>query len=701
MARHLGIWFHRTFGGDRQFKPGVFVPPPHPTDATAELAAELERLRLALEETRSEAERASLTAEEHARALLSAEEKAAKEAEERSLWEQLAIESEQARSALEVQLTTLQAASRQLPAPQTAAVIDLSDWAASGIDLDEDETRAIIDRQLQNAGWLADTRNLRYSKGVRPAKGQNMAIAEWPTANGIADYALFIGTSCIGLIEAKRQRKQVSAAIDQAERYARGFQGGDGFAAIAGSPWGEFQIPFVFATNGRPYLKQIETESGIWFRDLRQPTHRRRALAGWPTPNGLEAQLGMDRETAHAALKIQPDRFGFPLRPYQRRAIAAVENHLEQDSRAMLVAMATGTGKTKLAIALLYRLLTAKRFRRVCFVVDRSALGSQAAGEFRTTKVVTAKAFGDIFGLQGLGDVVPEPETKVQICTIQGLVKRVLYASEPATIPPVDQYDLLLIDECHRGYLLDREMSDAELSFRNQDDYVSKYRRVLEYFDAVKIGLTATPALHTVQIFGEPVFTYSYREAVVDGFLIDHEPPVQITTVLSQGGIRFRAGEAMDAISSPTGHLQRIYAPDDLNFEVDEFNKKVVTIPFNQTVAQELARHIDPNLPGKTLIFAVNDAHADIVVDQVKQAMEDYYGAQAQTAAHGIMRSAYHFTLADGDFLCPGCENQCAIFYAGQDRSRQHQSRVGLRSASQHGQLWQNPTAHRGRFCRV
>jgi len=81
-------------------------------------------------------------------------------------------------------------------------------------------------------------------------------------------------------------------------------------------------------------------------------------------------------------------------------------------------------------------------------------------------------------------------------------------------------------------------MTDAELSFRSQEDYISKYRRVLEYFDAVKIGLTATPALHTTDIFGEPIFKYSYREAVIDGFLIDHEPPVRIETVLSRSGIR-------------------------------------------------------------------------------------------------------------------------------------------------------------------
>jgi type I restriction enzyme R subunit len=187
--------------------------------------------------------------------------------------------------------------------------------------------------------------------------------------------------------------------------------------------------------------------------------------------------------------------------------------------------MATGTGKTKLAIAMLYRLLATKRFHRICFAVDRSALGHQAAGEFSTTKIVSGRAFADIFGLKKLEDITPDSETKVHICTIQGLVKRVLYTADDSEAPPIDQYDLIVVDECHRGYLLDREMSDAELSFRGQDDYISKYRRVLEYFDAVKIGLTATPALHTTEIFGDPIFTYSYRDAVVEGHLIDHEPP--------------------------------------------------------------------------------------------------------------------------------------------------------------------------------
>ena len=477
MARQLGIWFYRTFGTNATFQAGAFVPPSSPVDATAELNAELKRLRIVLRATRSEVEEARLVTEEQARAVLSAEERARQEAEDRSLWENLAQESEQSRFELQAQLTALQTQARQLSPQQTASIIAQADQAAAAIDLDEDATRVIIDQQLRDAGWDADSRNLRYGKGIRPVKGKNMAIAEWPTANGPADYALFIGKSCVGFVEAKRKHKNVSAVIDQAERYAKGFKSADGFDAVKGCPWDEFQVPFAFSTNGRPYLKQIETESGIWFRDLRHPMNHRRALTGWYTPEGLTALLKMDWQAAHASLKVQPFQFGFPLRPYQQRAIETVENALEQDSRAMLVAMATGTGKTKLAIALLYRLLSAERFRRVCFVVDRSALGTQAADEFRTTKVVTAKTFAEVFGLQDLKQVLPDSETKVHICTIQGLVKRVLYANDPATVPPVDQYDLLLIDECHRGYSLDREMLDAELSFRSQDDYVARKNR--------------------------------------------------------------------------------------------------------------------------------------------------------------------------------------------------------------------------------
>jgi type I restriction enzyme R subunit len=624
-ARQLGIWFHRTYGRQREFKPGPFVPPREPEDATLALRQEIDTLRLKVAESEDVAARAQREAEEHAKARESYGQRLAREAEEKAVWEQLARESENEKAEIASRLATLQAASEQAPKGETLEFLERSQEASSRIDLDEAETRALIDQQLRDAGWEADTKALRYSEGVRPVKGRNLAIAEWLTASGPADYALFAGLTLLGVVEAKRKRKNVSAAIDQAERYSTGIATSADFAFAEG-PWGEHKVPFVFSANGRSYLKQLETESGIWFRDTRRNANHRRALVSWPTPEGLSGLLEVDQDRADAALKAQPFEFGFPLREYQENAIRAVEAAMASGQRSMLVAMATGTGKTKLAIALIYRLLSAKRFRRICFVVDRSALGHQTEGEFSTTKVVSGKTFAEIFGLKGLEDVTPDLETKVHVCTIQGLVKRVLFAADSSEVPPVDQYDLMVIDECHRGYLLDREMTDQELSFRGQDDYISKYRRVLEYFDAVKVGLTATPALHTTDIFGDPIFRYSYREAVIDGYLIDHEPPIRIETARARAGITFAKNEQLDLLNTQTGEIDLAHAPDEIRFEVEHFNKQVITLEFNRVVAEELAKHIDPAFEGKTLIFAATDAHADIVVDAIKKAFAAAYG---------------------------------------------------------------------------
>lgn len=638
IGRELAIWFHRGFGKDPNFRPGPFTPPARPEDATATLRAELDRLKAELAETMSDADRARTEAEEARRAHESAEERARRIAEERAAWEELAQEAEDARNALAGELEALQAAATVAPPPLKAQLAMHVERAADAIKLDEASTRLIIDRQLRDRGWDVDTETLRYGNGTRPAKGRAMAIAEWPTDSGPADYALFIDTKLMGLVEAKRRNKNISAAIDQAERYARGFRFATGTEAVGG-PWDVYKAPFVFSTNGRPYLKQVETESGIWFRDVRLATNLRRPLVDWFRPEELSSMLEVEKEKAQAALQARSFDFGFQLRPYQKAAIEAVERTLATEKREMLVAMATGTGKTKLAIAMLYRLLATKRFRRICFVVDRSALGTQTNDEFMSTSIEGPKTFGQLFGMKGLEDIKPDPETRVHICTIQGLVKRVLYNAEPADIPPIGQYDLMVIDECHRGYLLDREMSDRELEFRSQDDYISKYRRVLEHFDAVKIGLTATPALHTAQIFGDPIYTYTYREAVVDDWLIDHEPPVRFQTALSKAGITFGAGEDLEVLDSQSGEVQTTIAPDELTFEVEAFNRKVITQPFNQVVAEELAKHIDPSLEGKTLIFAATDAHADIVVNELKKAYAARYGSIEDAAIRKITGS--------------------------------------------------------------
>jgi type I restriction enzyme R subunit len=350
--------------------------------------------------------------------------------------------------------------------------------------------------------------------------------------------------------------------------------------------------------------------------------------------------LKQDIDQAQAKLQQEPFNYGIALRDYQIQAIKAVEAALERGQRELLVAMATGTGKTKMCIALVYRLLKTKRFRRVLFLVDRTALGEQTANAFKESRMENLQTFADIFELKELKDAAPETETKVQIATVQGMVKRLLYPSDETAILTADQYDCIVVDECHRGYLLDRELSDAELEFRDFDDYISKYRRVLDQFDAVKIGLTATPALHTTQIFKEPVYTYTYRDAVIDGWLIDHEPPFQIKTRLSEEGIVWNAGDQMEFFNPQTGQLDLVNAPDAVKIEVEQFNKKVVTEAFNRVVCEALAQHIDPSLPDKTLIFCATDHHADIVVSQFRQVLQEHYGSVDDEAIAKITGAA-------------------------------------------------------------
>ncbi len=171
-------------------------------------------------------------------------------------------------------------------------------------------------------------------------------------------------------------------------------------------------------------------------------------------------------------------------------------------------------------------------------------------------------------------------------------------------------------------------MSDAELGFRSEADYISKYRRVLEHFDAVRIGLTATPALHTTEIFGRPIFTYGLREAVIDGWLVDQEPPIRIETELSRDGIHFHAGDELPLLDPVTKAIDLTTTPDDVGFEVESFNRRVVTEAFTRVVCEQMAEHIDPADPGKTLIFAASDAHADMVVGLLATAMAARHGPQ-------------------------------------------------------------------------
>lgn len=488
----------------------------------------------------------------------------------------------------------------------------------------EAQTRERIDADLHAAGWKVDTKNFRFANGTRPQPGLNLAIAEWPTASGPADYAFFVGLTPLGITEAKRHSKDIPGRLPQTYRYSRGYHP-CGVEKFLGGPWGDFKIPFVFATNGRPYFAQLSEKSGTWFHDLRSATNHPRALGGWYTPEGLMDLFKTDPAAATAALLDTPVTIA-DLHDYQIEAIEKVEAAIADGLRAMLVAMATGTGKTRVAIALLYRLIKLGRFKRCLFLVDRQSLGDQAGNRFKDVQIENLQTFADIYDIKQLDELKPDPDTRLHLATIQGMCKRVLDPSPGQPPIPVDQYDLIIVDECHRGYILDQELSEKEMAFKDEKDFISKYRRVLEHFDAVKVGLTATPALHTTEIFGKPIFTYSYRQAVVDGYLIDYEPPVRLVTRLAAHGIKWKKGEALKIYRSASGTVDLTTTPDELKFDVDGFNRQVITEPFNQVICDELAKEIDPNLPGKTLIFCANDNHADMVVRILKASLEKLYG---------------------------------------------------------------------------
>jgi type I restriction enzyme, R subunit len=291
--------------------------------------------------------------------------------------------------------------------------------------------------------------------------------------------------------------------------------------------------------------------------------------------------------------------------------------------------MATGTGKTRTIIGLMYRLLKAERFRRILFLVDRNALGQQALDAFNEAPLEQNQTLSKIYNVAELGDMAAEAETRVQVATVQAMVKRV-FGRQP---PPVDAYDCIIVDEAHRGYALDQDMTEGELAVRDQAQYLSSYRRVLDYFDAVKVGLTATPARHTTEIFGRPVFTYSYREAVADDWLIDHEPPIRYETLLSQHGIHFAKGAAGRACQLATGEIETAELEDELDFEVESFNKRVINESFNRVICAQLAEELDPFGEEKTLIFCATDAHADMVKRLLDDAFKAKYGEQYNEAA--------------------------------------------------------------------
>jgi len=605
MAMLLGEWYVRVVTEEQTFNAPSFVAPPDPHQVLQELQEQLGELAKRVSNSKPIKESTK---------------------EETTVW-QKRVHAFRA-VAYQEQLDYKNRKSRRQPArpdhaitimPEPVEVIPSDrDVASQYLKLDQSDTRNLVDEQLRIRGWEADSTVLSFASGAIPVNGRDMAIAGWPTETGFADYALFIGKKCIGVVEAKESHQNLYSAIDEAEKNSTEFRLIRG-AENASVPTSEYKVPFLFATNGRSYLGEIEQGSGVWFLDTRKSTNSRRALVDWPTPTGLSRLLELDQDRADRTLKSRPLEFGFPIRTYQRKAIEAVEGALAQNYRQMLLAMAPCTGKKKVATGLLYRLLSARRFRNACYVVSSECLAEQVLDELRTTRVMYGRALSEMFGVEKLEHFDFDAKPKVHVCTIQDLFDRVLRTYEPSDILPIDKFDLMVLDECH---------------WEAQNDYVLNYQQILKHFDAVKIGLTATPVLETVDFFGKPIFNYSYRRAVLEGVLVDHEPPIEIKTPVTQDASMNQPGRKARGGSTTFNDINPQYVSNDSGLDVEAFNRSLTSLEFNKAVAEELTQHIDPAQPGTTLVYAASPEHAGILCEELRNAFSQAF---VETDASAIL----------------------------------------------------------------
>ena len=482
-----------------------------------------------------------------------------------------------------------------------------------------------IDPRLDAAGWP-------LWKGKGSPKAGAFRTEEEPTANGPADYALWLGGRIIGVVEAKKLTIGPQNVLTQAQRYSRGLKGGP-------FNFRGFHCPFLYSTNGEVF----------WFHDIRDALNRSRKVAGFHTPSAIVELLEQDAEALGEALLALPQTSAL-LRPYQLEANAAVEEAIVERKRSLLVAMATGTGKTYTLVNQVYRLMKSGVAKRVLFLVDRRALAAQAVRAFSAFEAEPGKKFDQLYEVYSsrfqMGDFSeeekfdpkvmpqkyltdPQPgHSFVYVCTIQRMAINILgrhaiFGIGDESIDedadrldiPLHAFDVIVADECHRGYT---------------GQQVSTWRATLDHFDGIRIGLTATPASHTTAFFTHKVFEYSYETAVREGHLVDYDI-VNLRSEVRLKGLFLQAGENVEVVDPETGLSQMDMLEDQRQYDTGDLEAKVTAPESNLKIIHEVKKYADAHeerlgrFP-KTLIFAVNDLPHTSHADQLVGACRDVFG---------------------------------------------------------------------------
>src|SRR6266436_5178016 len=480
--------------------------------------------------------------------------------------------------------------------------------------------KRLIDSMLKASGWKVAP----YAAGKLLTAQNCYAIEEFPTTAGAADYALCVNGQIVGIVEAKKLTLGPQNVLSQAERYSKGLE-------HTGLRFSEFGVPFLYSTNGE----------AIWHHDIRYALNRSRQIARFHTPEALSEILNRDIEAALSHLHALPNN-NPRLRPYQREANDAIEKAISDRKRAMLVAMATGTGKTFTLVNEIYRLMKSGVAKSILFLVDRRSLAAQAVRAFASFDADHGLKFDKVYEMysqrfqkEDFGEedkfdpkvlpssylLAPKPGNAfVYVSTIQRMTinlfgreavwggeEEIEEEAEKLDIP-IHAFDLIVADECHRGY------TSSEVGI---------WRKTLDHFDAIKIGLTATPAAHTTSYFKDIVYRYEYERAVRESFLVDYDV-VKVKSNVRIEGIFLKEGEEVGLVNPQTGSKKMDVLEDERAFDSSSVEHDITSPDSNRKILEEIKKYTVEHeerygrFP-KILIFAVNDlphtSHADQLVD--------------------------------------------------------------------------------------
>lgn len=475
----------------------------------------------------------------------------------------------------------------------------------------EQIARDHIDRQLTACGWI-----IQGVKQIDLHAGSGIAVKEYQTDVGPADYVLFVDGKPCGVIEAKKETEgyKLNMHEDQTEGYATAK-----LKHLKNEP-----LPFVYISTGEVTRFTDFTDSKPRARDV-FCFHRPETFRDW-----LKKDKSL-RKRLHDLPALQTHG----LRECQVNAINQLEVSFKENRSRALIQMATGSGKTFAAITFIYRLLKFAKAKRVLFLVDTKNLGEQAEQEFMSyLPNDDNRKFTELYGVQRLKSNYIANDSQVCISTIQRLYS-ILKGTEldeqseeenpnerkymPKEIPPVEYdpklpvefFDFIVIDECHRSIY-------------------NLWKQVLEYFDAFEIGLTATPDNRTIGYFDQNLVSeYSHEMAVTDGVNVGYDVFIIDTKVTQQGATLWK-GEYIEHRERLSRKKRLELQDEDEEYSSRQLDKDVV----NPNQIRTIIRTFKENLPNifserfddqgtfevpKTLIFAKTDSHADDIIQIVRE----------------------------------------------------------------------------------